>query len=302
MASRWRSSSLASSDDGPHGGVCGDLGRPRGQKPIVIGARGERLRRVGRAARLELNRAVRRALSSEAVGEGARGLGRRCARPARSWGWNEPPHCSASQLARAYVLHQRPFRDTSLILEVFAREHGRLTLFAHGARGPRSRFTALQPFRPLLLSWSGRGEAPTLAARRERRAGAGARCPAQLLSGFYLNELLLKLADTGRSACRSCLICTSDARRAAQRAARRGRAAPIRNAAARLHRLRAESGRRGRHRRGGASRSLLSFPPRSAWFRGRGARQPPAPSPGRCCRSSARRAARRGAAARCAAR
>jgi len=103
------------------------------------------------------------------------------------------------QLARAYVLHQRPFRDTSLIVEAFTREHGRLTLFAHAARGPRSRFTALQPFRALLLSWSGRGEAPTLSAAES--AEAGTMLPAfpatQLLSGFYLNELLLKLLTRG---------------------------------------------------------------------------------------------------------
>jgi DNA repair protein RecO (recombination protein O) len=100
------------------------------------------------------------------------------------------------QLARAYVLHQRPFRDTSLIVEAFAREHGRLTLFAHGARGPRSRFTALQPFRPLLLSWSGRGEAPTLTAAESADA-TPALAATQLLSGFYLNELLLKLLTRG---------------------------------------------------------------------------------------------------------
>src|SRR5215472_17488080 len=100
------------------------------------------------------------------------------------------------QLARAYVLHQRPFRDTSLIVEAFARDYGRLTLFAHGARGPRSRFTALQPFRPLLLSWSGRGEAPALAAAESAEAPP-ALAATQLLSGFYLNELLLKLLTRG---------------------------------------------------------------------------------------------------------
>jgi len=114
-----------------------------------------------------------------------------------------------TQLARAYVLHQRPFRDSSLILEVFAREQGRLTLFAHGARGLRSRFVTLQPFRPLLLSWSGRSEAPSLSAAERADAdpasasaapaapattGACGSLPAaQLMSGFYLNELLLKL-------------------------------------------------------------------------------------------------------------
>jgi DNA repair protein RecO (recombination protein O) len=96
------------------------------------------------------------------------------------------------QLTRAYVLHQRPFRDSSLIVEVFAREHGRMTLFARAARGPRSRFALLQPFRALLLSWSGRGEAPALTGAEN--AGAVALLPAaQLMSAFYLNELLLKL-------------------------------------------------------------------------------------------------------------
>src|ERR1035438_1312570 len=66
------------------------------------------------------------------------------------------------QLTRAYVLHQRPFRDSSLIAEVFAREYGRMTVFARAARGPRSRFAALPPFRMLLLSWSGRGLGPPL--------------------------------------------------------------------------------------------------------------------------------------------
>jgi DNA repair protein RecO (recombination protein O) len=96
------------------------------------------------------------------------------------------------QLARAYVLHQRPYRDSSLIVEVFAREHGRMTVFARAARGPRTRFALLQPFRPLLLSWSGRGEAPQLTGA-EDAAGPPALPAACLMSAFYLNELLLRL-------------------------------------------------------------------------------------------------------------
>jgi DNA repair protein RecO (recombination protein O) len=97
------------------------------------------------------------------------------------------------QLARAYVLHQRPFRDSSLILEVFAREYGRMTLFARAARGPRSRFAALQPFNSLLLSWVGRGEAPQLTAAETVAAASLPLPPGQLMSAFYLNELLLTL-------------------------------------------------------------------------------------------------------------
>jgi DNA repair protein RecO (recombination protein O) len=92
-----------------------------------------------------------------------------------------------------YLLHQRPYRDTSLIAELYTREHGRLSAFARAARGPRSRFRDLQAFRPLLLSWVGRGEAPTLTGA-EGDGPPPFPLPAdRLLSGFYLNELLLKL-------------------------------------------------------------------------------------------------------------
>jgi DNA repair protein RecO (recombination protein O) len=96
-------------------------------------------------------------------------------------------------LTPGYLLHHRPWRDTSRILEVLTREHGRLTLFARGVRGPRAKLAAiLQPFQPLLLSWSGRGEAAQLTGA-ERAAAAAALSQECLLAGFYLNELLLKL-------------------------------------------------------------------------------------------------------------
>ncbi len=100
------------------------------------------------------------------------------------------------QLVRGYVLHQQPFRDSSLIVELFTREQGRFTVFAHGARGARgkrTRFAVLQPFRPLLLSWSGRGEAAQLSAAEEVAGGSCAVPAAQVMSAFYLNELLIKL-------------------------------------------------------------------------------------------------------------
>jgi DNA repair protein RecO (recombination protein O) len=96
-------------------------------------------------------------------------------------------------LTPGYLLHHRPWRDTSRILEVLTREHGRLTLFARGVRGANARLApVLQPFQLLLLSWSGRGEAPQLTAA-ERAAEAAALPPDCLLAAFYLNELLLKL-------------------------------------------------------------------------------------------------------------
>lgn len=99
----------------------------------------------------------------------------------------------ASQLQPAYILHQRPYRDTSLLLEVFSRDHGRFGLVARGARGPRSRIRGLlQPFQPLLLSWSGRTELGTLHSV-EADGAAPRLAGATLYSGFYLNELLMRL-------------------------------------------------------------------------------------------------------------
>jgi DNA repair protein RecO (recombination protein O) len=97
------------------------------------------------------------------------------------------------ELTVGYVLHHRPWRDTSRILEVLAREHGRLTLFARGVRGPAAKLAPLlQPFQPLLLSWSGRGEAAQL-THAERAQACVALPPQCLLAAFYLNELLLRL-------------------------------------------------------------------------------------------------------------
>jgi DNA repair protein RecO (recombination protein O) len=102
-------------------------------------------------------------------------------------------HARRVQLAPGYILHSYPYRDTSRILEVLTRDAGRLSLFARGVRGPKAKLAAeLQPFRLLLLSWSGKGEAPHLTTAE----GAPEHVdlpPASLMSGFYLNELLLKL-------------------------------------------------------------------------------------------------------------
>ncbi|GFE80805.1 DNA repair protein RecO [Steroidobacter agaridevorans] len=100
------------------------------------------------------------------------------------------------QLQPAYVLHHRPYRDTSRILELFTRDHGRVSVFARGARGgakaSASLLPILQPFNRLLVSWSGRGEAGQLTGAEFD--GAMTPLPAdRLVHGFYLNELLLKL-------------------------------------------------------------------------------------------------------------
>jgi DNA repair protein RecO (recombination protein O) len=100
-------------------------------------------------------------------------------------------------LTPGYVLHQYAYRDTSRIVEAFTAEHGRLSLFARGAAGPKSALRAvLRPFQRVLLSWSGRSEACQLIGAE--LDGASTRLPPQrLMSGFYLNELLLKLTLRG---------------------------------------------------------------------------------------------------------
>jgi DNA repair protein RecO (recombination protein O) len=98
-------------------------------------------------------------------------------------------------LAPAYVLHQYAYRDTSRIVEVFTSEHGRLTLFARGANGPKSMLKGvLRPFQRLLVSWSGSSEACQLVTA-ETDGLMTHLAPERLMSGFYLNELLLKLTE-----------------------------------------------------------------------------------------------------------
>jgi DNA repair protein RecO (recombination protein O) len=97
------------------------------------------------------------------------------------------------QLAPGYILHHQPYRDTSRILEVLTRDHGRLSLFARGVRGPKARLASiLQPFQMLLLSWTGRGEAAQLTGAESAQAAPPIPRP-YLMAAFYLNELLMKL-------------------------------------------------------------------------------------------------------------
>lgn len=93
----------------------------------------------------------------------------------------------------AYVLHAYPYKETSLIVEVFGRRAGRVGLLARGARRPRSALRGvLLAFHPLRLTWSTGAELGTLVAA-EWSGGLGALSGAGLMCGFYLNELLLKL-------------------------------------------------------------------------------------------------------------
>lgn len=92
----------------------------------------------------------------------------------------------------AYVLHSQPYRETSLIIDVLTRDHGRIALVAKGAKRPHSALRGvLQTFQPLLLSWTGRSELRTL-TKAEWVGGMLPLAGDALISGFYLNELLIK--------------------------------------------------------------------------------------------------------------
>jgi DNA repair protein RecO (recombination protein O) len=99
-----------------------------------------------------------------------------------------------------FVLHALPYRETSLLVEVFSRDHGRIGLVARGVRGVRGQplRALLQPLQPLHLGWSGRGDL----ARLDAVEAAGAAFVASgdaMLSAFYLNELLLRLLPRGEA-------------------------------------------------------------------------------------------------------
>jgi len=92
-----------------------------------------------------------------------------------------------------YVLHTYPFKETSLIVEIFSKEFGRISLVAKGARRPKSALRGmLQSFQALEASWSGNGELKTLYAIDWCEQYLPMTGNA-LICGFYLNELLLRL-------------------------------------------------------------------------------------------------------------
>lgn len=92
-----------------------------------------------------------------------------------------------------FVLHSYPYKETSLIVDMFTRDHGRVGLVAKGAKRPLSKLRGvLQTFQPLSVSWSGKSELRTLIDAE----WVGGMLPLErtaLLCGFYLNELLVKL-------------------------------------------------------------------------------------------------------------
>jgi len=99
----------------------------------------------------------------------------------------------AKELQAGFVLHSRPWRETSLLVDVFTENHGKIGLCARGVRGKKSaKSSMLQPLTPILLCWTGRGELQTL-TKIELAAPAIKLFGSALYSVFYINELMVRL-------------------------------------------------------------------------------------------------------------
>lgn len=110
--------------------------------------------------------------------------------------WAIPMSINRISLHPAFILHSRPYRDTSVIIDAFTCDYGRISMVVRGGRANRSRWQGrLQPFRPLLISWSGRSELATM-TELETQSNSIPLKGLAMMSGFYLNELMQRLLQS----------------------------------------------------------------------------------------------------------
>ena len=96
-------------------------------------------------------------------------------------------------LQPAFILHGRDFQNTSRLLDVFTLDYGRVTLVAKGVRTSRSKLQGvLEPFSPLIISWSGKGDVQTLTGAESVKNSINL-LGKQVMSAYYINELLQRL-------------------------------------------------------------------------------------------------------------
>jgi DNA repair protein RecO (recombination protein O) len=96
-------------------------------------------------------------------------------------------------LQPAYILHKQPFQNSSLLLDFFCLDFGRVKAVARGARRARSKYRSLlQVFQPLLVSFTGKGEVKTVASVESSVAAIELKGE-RLFSGLYVNELIIRL-------------------------------------------------------------------------------------------------------------
>lgn len=97
------------------------------------------------------------------------------------------------ELTSCFILHSRPYLESSLIIDVFSREYGRFNLLAKGAKREKSPFSGLlQPYQRLLMTWRGKSELMTL-TNVEAETETYELVNEKLIAGFYANEILLRL-------------------------------------------------------------------------------------------------------------
>lgn len=97
------------------------------------------------------------------------------------------------ELTPCFILHSRPYLESSLILDIFSREYGRLHLIAKGAKREKSAFSGfLQPYQRLLMAWRGKSELMTL-VDVEADIEPYELSDVRTIAGFYVNELLVRL-------------------------------------------------------------------------------------------------------------
>lgn len=98
-----------------------------------------------------------------------------------------------SGLFEAFILHTRKYRDTSMIVELLTREHGRVPVVMRGVRGKKSKSAGhVQPFSRMMVGWFGRGELKT-ARTMDFPWTAPVFSGDGLVTGLYINELLVRL-------------------------------------------------------------------------------------------------------------
>jgi DNA repair protein RecO (recombination protein O) len=96
-------------------------------------------------------------------------------------------------LVETYIIHTRPFRDSSAILDCLSREHGLVSLVARGVKKPRSRWYGyIQPFILLQMAWMGKSELKTL-THVEAEVVYPRLNGSKIKIGLYINELLIRL-------------------------------------------------------------------------------------------------------------
>lgn len=96
-------------------------------------------------------------------------------------------------LENTFILHIRPYRETSALLEIFSETHGRLTVIARGFKNRKDHRYLLTLFHPLAMRWTFNRELPTLTMVESRGLPFNFQDKKTLFCGFYLNELLYYL-------------------------------------------------------------------------------------------------------------